>query len=50
MDELGYSKKSVYYQPPEFMQLAYPCIVYSGNGGDTAFADNVPYIKRNDIR
>ena len=46
MEQLGYSKKSVYYQPPESLKLSYPCIVYSGNGGDTAFADNVPYIKK----
>lgn len=40
------AKKHVYFQPPENMLLEYPCIVYRGDGGDTQFADNAPYIRK----
>jgi hypothetical protein len=33
----------VYFQPPENMQLVYPCIIYTRFRADTAFADNGPY-------
>ena len=46
MKQLGFSTKSVYYQPPESLHLSYPCIVYRGSGGNTEYADNVPYIKK----
>lgn len=34
---------NVYFQPPPGFQLAYPCIIYSRNNIDTAYADNSPY-------
>lgn len=33
----------VYFQPPESIQMEYPCIVYSRQNLNTLFADNVPY-------
>lgn len=33
----------VYFQPPESMKLAYPCIVYERNPGYTNRADNSLY-------
>lgn len=33
----------VYFQPPGEPGMKYPCIVYERDGGDTTFADNVPY-------
>lgn len=35
---------NVYFQPPESIQLKYPCIIYQWNTGDASFADNHPYI------
>lgn len=35
---------NVYFQPPSTFQMSYPCIVYSRNDIDTAFANNKPYI------
>lgn len=34
---------NVYFQPPENVQLQYPCIIYNRNSGDTQFGDNKPY-------
>lgn len=33
----------VYFQPPENVQMVYPCIVYSRDNADTKFAGNNPY-------
>jgi hypothetical protein len=33
----------VYFQPPENIQLVYPCIVYKRDYADTKFADDKPY-------
>lgn len=33
----------VYFQPPESIQLEYPCIVYNVNNMDSQFGDNRPY-------
>lgn len=33
----------VYFQPPENVQLVYPCIIYKRDFADTKFADNEPY-------
>lgn len=30
----------VYFQPPENLQLEFPCIVYARDRGDTKFSDN----------
>lgn len=46
MKELGYPENNVYFQPPTGFRIQYPCIVYSGDGGDTDYADNIPYIKK----
>lgn len=32
-----------YYSPPTGIEMKYPCIVYSLNGMDKTFADNIPY-------
>lgn len=34
---------NVYFQPPETVQMSYPCIVYRRNSSDTKFANNDPY-------
>jgi hypothetical protein len=34
----------LYYQPPESIQLAYPCIVYSRPNIEADHADDRPYI------
>lgn len=34
---------SVYFQPPENLQMTYPAIVYNRDFLDTDFADNLPY-------
>jgi hypothetical protein len=34
---------NVYFQPPHNIQMAYPCIVYKRDQGDTIFAGNLPY-------
>jgi hypothetical protein len=34
---------NVYFQPPSNLQMAYPCIVFKRDFGDTEFADNQPY-------
>lgn len=35
--------RNVYFQPPETIKMAYPCIIYSRVTGDTQFANNKPY-------
>lgn len=34
---------NVYFQPPENIQLKYPCIIYKRDFADTKFADDKPY-------
>jgi len=34
---------AVYFQPPETLQLQYPCIVYSKSKPNTIYADDNPY-------
>lgn len=34
---------NVYYQPPPSVKMQYPCIVYTRDNVDIAFADNKPY-------
>lgn len=34
----------VYYQPPENLQLAYPCIVYELEQINTLYANNKPFV------
>lgn len=34
---------NVYFQPPENIQMTYPCIVYRRDNADTKFADDKPY-------
>lgn len=36
----------VYFQPPNNMVLAYPCIVYKRDQARTQFADNDPYMRQ----
>lgn len=38
--------KKAYFQPPESVNLVYPCIVYELNNMDIQFADNIPYSVR----
>lgn len=40
-DILG--SKNVYFQPPQSIQMSYPCIVYEKVRINTRFADNRPY-------
>lgn len=35
--------KYVYFQPPDQLQMHYPCILYSRTNANTKFADNNPY-------
>lgn len=35
--------ENVYFQPPENIQLKYPCIIYKRDSADTKFADDIPY-------
>jgi len=41
--ELLLGTRNVYYQPPESVKMAYPCIVYSRSSGDSQFANDKPY-------
>jgi hypothetical protein len=34
---------NVYFQPPNNVKLAYPCIIYNRDFAYTEFADNAPY-------
>lgn len=34
---------NVYFQPPNNIQLKYPCIIYKRDFADTKFADDKPY-------
>lgn len=34
---------NVYFQPPNNVQMEYPCIVYKRDTASTSFADNSPY-------
>lgn len=34
---------NVYFQPPDNVQMLYPCIVYRRDSAVTEFADNSPY-------
>lgn len=43
-DVLG--SKHVYFQPPEDLQLIYPCIVYNRDFVDEKSADNIKYIHK----
>lgn len=36
-------KIKVYFQPPENIEMEYPCIVYERDDADTQFAGNKPY-------
>jgi hypothetical protein len=35
--------ENVYFQPPENIQMQYPCIVYQRYNAHTRFADDTPY-------
>lgn len=37
----------VYFQPPENVQMEYPCIVYQRDNASTRFADNALYRRTN---
>lgn len=36
--------RNVYYQPPEYLKLKYPCIVYRLNTMPDKSADNIEYL------
>lgn len=44
--EVVLGSSNVYFQPPESVNMHYPCIVYSRRLVDTTFADDGPYINR----
>jgi hypothetical protein len=35
--------ENVYFQPPDTLQMQYPCIVYHRDFADVGYADNGPY-------
>ena len=37
--------RNVYYQPPESIKIKYPAIIYSRNGIDNNFADDIVYMQ-----
>lgn len=37
---------SIYFQPPENVQMQYPCILYGRDNAYRAAADNLGYIKK----
>jgi len=37
---------NVYFQPPNNIELKYPCIIYKRDFADTKFADDIPYNHR----
>jgi len=37
---------NVYFQPPNNVELKYPCIIYKRDFADTKFADDIPYNHR----
>lgn len=39
----GLPSTSVYFQPPENLQMVYPCIVYQRDRASTDFADDEPW-------
>lgn len=41
--EAALGSKNVYFQPPESIKMAYPCIVYSRVSGVSDYANNLPY-------
>ena len=41
---MGVNNK-VYYQPPENLQIKYPCIVFDLSNALSDYADNFPYMK-----
>lgn len=38
---------NVYYQPPESVQMHYPCIRYKRSMDNIVYANNKPYLTRN---
>lgn len=38
--------KNAYFQPPNNIQMVYPCIVYHRDRSDDEFADNIPYMNK----
>jgi len=43
LESLGFPNLKVYFQPPEDIQMVFPCIVYSHDPGSSKFANNHPY-------
>lgn len=41
--EMTLGSENAYFQPPNNLQLEYPCIVYEIEATDTTFADNTLY-------
>lgn len=41
LETMGATK--VYFQPPNNMQIQYPCIIYERDSVDMKYADNTPY-------
>ena len=44
--EILLGSTSVYFQPPESIQLSYPCIIYQRSSIRTDYANNSPYSLR----
>jgi len=43
--EIILGSRNVYFQPPETVKIAYPCIIFRRSNIDTGFADDALYIK-----
>lgn len=46
--EILLDSESVYFQPPESIQLSYPCIIYVRSNIRTDYANDLPYSLRNE--
>jgi hypothetical protein len=42
LEGLDEAVKKVYFQPPNALQMEYPCIVYEREGNHTLYSDNTP--------
>jgi hypothetical protein len=42
LQDLDEGVKKVYFQPPNALQMEYPCIVYEREGDHTLHSDNLP--------
>ena len=46
LDLMPTCHKNVYFQPPESIQMKYPCLIYKRSSADTDYANDMPYMSR----